>query len=378
MSLGQFYTPPAAGSWLVEGVGSQSPMHICDLGVGQGELLLAARRRWEQARLLAADIDPDNVALARCRLGVAECRHVDALRYDLPSLLGIEEGSIDVALGNPPYGTMEIRAEHLAILRHAGLGDVISPKRVTRDVVFLAQNLRMLKQGGELAIILPEGVAVNPAFEDLRAALMERHGLHRVVELPRHLFLGAEARTVAMFLQKGRVVREILLENIMGDTVLVPLARACKRLDARYHLLESATGMVLGDIEHEIQRGALSHAEALALGHTTFHTTTFKHFPRGRVRLGKVPDCPDRWLVRAGDIVIPRVGSRCLAYAAIIERGGAVFTDCVYRIRVQPERREAVIRALRSLGGIAYRLTVAHGTCASVVSKTDLLEFPLQ
>lgn len=340
-------------------------------------MLLAARRRWARAHLLAADIDPMNVSLASRRLGKAECRHADALRYDLPRLLGIEEGSIDVALGNPPYGAMAVGPGHLAILRAAGLDDTVSPKRITRDLVFLAQNLRLLKEGGELAIILPEGLAVNPAYEELRVALAERHGLHRAVELPRNLFQGTEARTVAMYLKRGSPVQEIQLENAMGETVLVPVGPACKRLDARYHLLGSATGMVLGEIGAEIHRGALSHSEALEMGATPFHTTTFKQFPRARVRLARAPDVPDRWLVGPGDIVIPRVGSRCLAHTAIIERGGAVFTDCVYRIRVPPNKREAVFAALRSVGGIAYRLTVAHGTCAAVLSKADLLAFPM-
>lgn len=378
MSLGQFYTPAIAGGWLVQGVNNDAPTRVCDLGAGEGELLLAAQRRWRQARLLAADIDPSNVLFASQRLRKAECLQADVLRHDLPQLLGIEEGSMDVALGNPPYGALEVQSKHLAILRDAGLLDAVSARRVTQDVVFLAQNLRLLKQGGELAVILPEGLAVNQTFQELRAALIELHGLHRVVELPSRLFQGTEARTVAMFLKRGQRAAQVSLETSAGEKVLVSPLTACQRLDARFHLRGTTASRVLADLNPTIHRGALSNAEAREIGVSVFHTTTFKNFPTGRVRLDKRSELPERWVVRTGDILVPRVGSRCLSHVAIVERGMAVFTDCVFRIRVQPHDRERVLSALRSVGGVAYRLTVAHGTCAAVLSKIDLLNLPLE
>lgn len=367
-----------AGGWLVQEVSAAAPSRVCDLGVGEGELLAAAQRRWQRAQLLAADIDPENVSYARRRLGRADCRQVDVLRYDLPSLLGIDEESVDVALGNPPYGALEVTAKHLAILREAGLIDAISARRVTKDVIFLAQNLRLLKRGGELAVILPEGLAVNSTFQELRAALIESHGLHRVVELPPRLFRGTEARTVAMFLKKGRRGAKVCLESATGLRVVVSPAVAAQRLDARYHLRGMSTGRILADLEPDIHRGALSNADARRVDAPIFHTTTFKSYPNGRARLDRVQQLPDRWLVGLGDILVPRVGSRCLLHAALVERGAAVFTDCVYRIRVQLSERERVFNALRSASGIAYRAAVAHGTCAAVLSKSDLLNLPIE
>lgn len=378
MNLGQFYTPALAGGWLVQEVSAAAPSRVCDLGAGEGELLVAAQRRWRQAQLLAADIDPENVSHARRRLGQAECRQVDVLRYDLPRLLGVDEESVDVALGNPPYGALEVTAKHLGILREAGLVDAISARRVTRDVVFLAQNLRLLKRGGELAVILPEGLAVNSTFHELRTALIELHGLHRVVELPSRLFRGTEARTVAMFLKKGQRATKVRLQSSLGHCVTVLPAVAAQRLDARYHLRSTCAGRVLADLEPDIRRGAISTVEARCVDGFVFHTTTFKNYPDGRARLGKVPILPERWIVHSGDILVPRVGSRCLLYVAMVEEGLATFTDCVYRIRVQPSDRERVFEALCSTSGVAYRAAVAHGTCAAVLSKSDLLNLPIE
>lgn len=378
MNLGQFYTPAQTGITLIDRLEISDPLKVCDIGAGLGDLLCAVNQRWTGAKLLAADIDPLNVAHARSRLPAADCHQVDALRHDLPRLLGVEEESMDVAVGNPPYGALRANASHLSILRDAGLSDAVSPKRLTRDIVFLAQNLRLLKHGGELAVILPEGLAVNHVYADLRAALLERHGLWRALELPAFLFKGTEAKTVALFLRKGTASHSVLLESSGGASVRVDAEKAKNRLDAQFHLQSMSVGLTLADLNPDIKRGALSHAEFRELGVPIFHTTDFKRFQNGRAILGRAPSMADRWVVTPGDILIPRVGSRCLAHAAMVVKGKSVFTDCVYRIRVATEWREHLLRALRSEQGVRFRLAVSHGTCAASLSKNDLLSFPLE
>lgn len=377
MNLGQFYTPPSVGRNLVDHLETYNPLQVCDIGAGQGDLLYAAQQRWLGAELLAADIDPCNVAHARSRLPTADCRQVDALRYDLPRLLGVEEGSIDLAVGNPPYGALQANKEHLSILRDAGLADAVSPKRLTRDIVFLAQNLRLLKPGGELAVILPEGLAVNHVYADLRSALLEKHGLWRAMELPAHLFKGTEAKTIALFLKKDTASHSVILGSCGGMEISVGADKAKNRLDARYHAQDIAAGLRLADLNPDIKRGAISHMEARDLGVPIFHTTDFKNFPDGHIRLGKESSMPERWIVAPGDILVPRVGSRCLAHAAIVMEGSAIFTDCVYRIRVAAKWRNRVFKMLKSEQGINFRLAVSHGTCAASLSKNNLLELPL-
>jgi len=377
MNLGQYYTPVKTGNSLVERLDISDPSRVCDIGAGLGDLLCAANQRWMGAKLLAADIDPLNVAHARSRFPAGDCHQVDALRHDLPRLLGVEEESMDVAVGNPPYGALRANASHLSIMRDAGLADAVSPKRLTRDIVFLAQNLRLLKPGGELAVILPEGLAVNHIYADLRAALLERHGLWRTLELPAFLFKGTEAKTVALFLRKGVASHSVLLESSDGASVRVDAENARSRLDAQFHLQSMSTGLTLADLNPDIKRGALSHAESRELGVPIFHTTDFKRFPNGRANLSKTPSMAERWIVAPGDILIPRVGSRCLDHAVMVTKGKAVFTDCVYRIRVATEWREHLLRTLRSEQGVKFRLAVSHGTCAASLSKSDLLNLPI-
>jgi len=378
-ALAQFFTPDIVTRHIIRGVSTVSPKKMLDLGVGRGCLLYAAHRRWPRTHLMGVDVDINNVHSTRYRLPMADLIHADALRYDLPNLLGIEIGSIDLAVGNPPYGRFQARLEHKRILAEANLADTVPIKRITREVVFLAQNLRLLCHGGELVVILPEGVGTNQMNADLRRALILNHGLWRVLELPPRLFQGTEAKTLAFFLKKGKSSRAVRLDRWDDSRhIIVSPADAARRLDASFHLASNkGVKITLSELSPEIKRGILTNKEAVKLGVRIFHTTDFKRYPDGQADFPLMPGLPSRWLAEGGDILIPRVGSRCLAHTLSIKTGQTIFTDCVYRIRVESEYHEPLFRYFRSNEGIAQRHAFAHGVCAQVLSKVDLLQLAL-
>lgn len=374
----QFLTPEAVTQEVIAGCIADIPAHLLDLGVGTGHLLAAAHLRWPRARLLGVDIDADKLHSARRRLPLAKCVHADALRYDLPHLLGVKVGTIDLAVGNPPYGKFKATGDHRHILEAVDLSDAISAKRITREVVFLAQNLRLLRHGGELAVILPEGIGTAHFFAPLRQALMERHGLWRVLELPPRLFRNTEAKTMAFFLRKGMASQTVELAHWNGSHIDLPTDEARRRLDASFFFARGhGQRTTLASLSPLIDRGAATHRDARQLGVTVFHTTDFKNCVRGRARFPSALDLPPRWLVEPGDILIPRVGARCLNHAVMVKSGQAVFTDCVYRIRVAPSFRRPLLQYLSSSEGVAQRLTHAYGVCAKSLPKIDLLRLPI-
>lgn len=381
----QFYTPRTAGNLLVDAMLTEHAGAVVDIGVGGGELLRAAHARWQEARLYAADIDQRHVEVARTHFPGAVCRHLDALHYRLPDKLGLGEDQADVAVCNPPYLSATNMPGVSEILRTVELHDCISAKRITTDIVFIAQNLRLLRPGGELAVIVPDGLATHAHFADLRQALHERHGLHRVIQLPDRFFAGTEARTHIFYLRKNaRATREIHLASAMPDGILtealtIPAALARNRLDHSFHSFAQTdyrTFLTLRDLGAEIVRGLFTHQECRGKNFPYFHTTDFKRFPNGRVAYPRA-DLPERWVARPGDILLPRVGARCLHYAAKVMTGHPVITDCIYRIRVAPQWRQSVWKSLASKDGTNWRLQAAHGVCARVLGKELLLNFPV-
>lgn len=383
----QFYTPQTAGRLLVDSMLTSRAQAVVDIGVGSGQLLRAAQARWQNARLYAADIDPLHVAATRKHFPNAICHRLDALQARLPSKLGLGENQADVAVCNPPYlPATDLPGIH-NILRAVGLHDCISPKRVTTEIVFIAQNLRLLRPGGELAVVVPDGLATHNYYADLRQALCERHGLYRVIQLPDRFFAKTEARTYIFYLRKhAGVASEIRLagatpEGDLLEEIAISPELARSRLDYSFHSRvaeNGATVVTLRDLDTGIVRGMFTHKECLSDGLPFFHTTDFKRLQKGQVAYPAHTDFPERWTARTGDILIPRVGARCLHYAAKVISGKPVLTDCVYRIRVAARWRQAVWKALSSTEGVDWRKQAAHGVCARVLGKEVLLDFPIR
>ena len=74
--------------------GGIAPESILDVGCGTGELLVAARERWQSARLTGVDLSPAMLARARAKDFGRPVELVEASVYDLP----FEPGSFDSGL----------------------------------------------------------------------------------------------------------------------------------------------------------------------------------------------------------------------------------------------------------------------------------------
>ena len=70
------------------------------------------------------------------------------------------------------------------------------------DLLFLAQNLRLLRRNGKLGLILPDGLITAEKFGRVRQALLRQHLIEQVVQLPRGVFKGTEAQTYLAVLSK--------------------------------------------------------------------------------------------------------------------------------------------------------------------------------
>lgn len=377
----QYYTPSDYSEHLI-GLLAQATSGkvetVFDLGAGRGELLAAARVYWPKAQLYGVDIDRGNVAAMRNRFPKARCLTADSLRFNLPSKLGLDEASADIAVANPPYGIIQTGDEVLRVLRQVELDCVVSHKRINREIVFLAQNLRLLRKGGALVAIVPEGLGSCLHYGELRAALMQKHGLFRAVALPAKTFLGTEARTLALFMNKGMVSDSLEWMSVNGDLVNLSLDQVRQRLDGDFHRLSCTTKTTLGDLLVDIRRGKISHADSRLLKRAVFHTSDFRKHSTGMARLStELTSGVNEIAAKKGDILLARVGTRCIGQVVWVKSGHALLTDCVFRLRAQPDLQDRIYTSLRSKIGQNWLHTAAHGTCAQLISKRDLLNFPV-
>jgi type I restriction-modification system DNA methylase subunit len=117
-------------------------------------------------------------------------------------------GAVDVILTNPPFGA---RFPHQDVATKCGANlPFFSSLRKLRapfesELLFIDRNLALLKEGGVLLIVIPDGVvsAAGPA-SILRNYLRERAEIRAVVDLPAVTFAqaGTRTRTSVLYVKK--------------------------------------------------------------------------------------------------------------------------------------------------------------------------------
>ena len=107
-------------------------------------------------------------------------------------------GDYTLVLANPPFaGSLDYETTAKDLLQ------IVKTKKT--ELLFLALMLRLLKNGGRAAVIVPDGVLFgsSKAHKDLRRMLVEDHKLEAVVKLPSGVFKPyAGVSTAILFFQK--------------------------------------------------------------------------------------------------------------------------------------------------------------------------------
>lgn len=383
--LGQYYTSNNISELLLSNISIPFPRKVVELGVGDGSLVRAALGKWEESELIGCDIDPDNISSLKSEFPSIDLYLLNGLSSNLDKDMKIGLNSIDVAICNPPYLPLKKCEESLAIIRKANLQIDKKIGRITSDLVFLCQNLLFLKEGGELGIILPEGFICSHRFSEVRSSLLGNYHVRAIIELPEKVFKKTEAKTFIAVIKKRKKVNykvNLFLANKEGDLVgknRVWKRDVMQRMDFSFHTFDSCSEerdcvKTLNDIGAEIFRGAKSKKE-LELSKSEFlHTWSLNK----ELSYKSFNDCSTHAKSAIkGDIVISRVGKRCLGRVLVVESGSVPISDCLYVIRVQEKYRVDVVNSFVSENGQQWVVRYSHGVCARVISKCDLVNFPL-
>ncbi|WP_219321201.1 N-6 DNA methylase [Methylovirgula sp. HY1] len=361
-----------------------NPRHAIDLGSGPGCLSSAIAERWKKCQIITVDID----AYVQTEIAGGRGRHnhyiLDALDPELPYHLLDSHHKVDLAVSNPPYGSVAKFKGAAEILSAAGLPKIRNlSAECGAEIVFLGQSLRLIRDGGQAGLIVPDGLITGRAMCDLRMALATQHTIDAVVQLPRRSFLRTEAQAFILMLSKipgGR--RPIVLKKYDADgTIFPPIylnpREAFRRLDYDFHAQQGLfeQSIRLGDLGVEIVRGILNSAQRTD---GAFHTSDFPEKP-GRIFLpgSKGEDSVSKHSAKTGDILLARIHRNLERKVCLVAGGTAVLTDCVYRIRAPLKLRGRLFKFLRSPAGQLALASVARGTGARMISKSELLNLQI-
>lgn len=401
---GRYYTSPEVSRSLIERISVPKPKLVLELGSGSGALCAAAASRWQDARLITVDTDKcaSKRPSAHSPGRYAQHSHFvhDALDQNLPSKVGLRLGTVDVAVCNPPYIRPRWRAGFGSILEDAGLsGALTSLHDAGADLLFLAQNLRLLRRKGKLGLILPDGLVTAERFAGVRRVLLRQHLIEQVVQLPRGVFKGTEAQTYLAVLSKMAgetdqlTLREMGPDGQVSSAVDVPQELAAKRMDYSFHAQASSgqrlkggyRRMLLGDALTDLIRGSICSSEIEGFPTPVFHLGDFAK-PAGENAIRIVPKrftLSDRAakmvsqnarLAWPGDILLARVGRNLQDRLALVVHGPCVISDCIFALRATDEHRERLYMFLDSDGGRHLLAASAHGVAARFLSKRNLLD----
>lgn len=229
---GQFFTPEPVIDFCVAMMQPKPNETIIDPACGSGGFLMSALKYLQNnnteldtskivsQNLFGSDINKSIARIAKMKLlleanGKTNILCTNSLE-DLDSLnltLSHSKG-FDLVLANPPFGA---KITNSSILSKFDLGykwtnhegkyhktKSVYPNQ-NAEILFIERCLQLLKEGGRMAIVLPNGNFENPSLEYLRYYIKQKAKILAIVNLPQETFIpfGTGVKTSLLFLEKN-------------------------------------------------------------------------------------------------------------------------------------------------------------------------------
>lgn len=217
---GEYYTPRAVTAFMVDRIDPRPGEILFDPACGTGGFLTCSIRHMReryvkrpedeqdmQGALRAVEKKPLPHMLATTNMLLHGVEDPSFVRHDntlaRPYISYGQSDRVDIVLTNPPFGGKEEDGVESNFPKHF-------QTRETADL-FLALIIRLLKQGGRAAVVLPDGSLFGEGVKTrLKEALMEECNLHTIVRLPNSVFKPyASIGTNILFFEKGEPTRDI-------------------------------------------------------------------------------------------------------------------------------------------------------------------------
>jgi type I restriction enzyme M protein len=228
---GQFFTPETVINFSVEIIQPKLNETIIDPACGSGGFLISAlnylKQNYDQVNLkqiikhnlYGVDINQNIARIAKMKLLLESNTNPHIICTNsvenISSLLEIQPQGFDIVLTNPPFGAGG-KIKNSQILQQFDLGykwlkigdkfektnKLISGQ--SAEILFIETCLKLLKEGGRMGIVLPNGHFENPSLEYLRFYLKQKAKILGIVNLPQETFIpfGTGIKTSLLFLEK--------------------------------------------------------------------------------------------------------------------------------------------------------------------------------
>ena len=248
---GQFFTPRNVVKMMVEILDPDDNDMVIDPACGSGGFIIESLRYiwnkiitrykemgWSETAILEEKIDVAN----KCIRGIDKDYFLSKIAKSYMAIMGdgkggvfcedslerpenwdvktqqkIDMGKFDVVLTNPPFGS-KIPVTGEDKLKQFELAHKWKNKKGTKEwekgkladkeapqILFIERCYQLLKYGGRMAIVLPDGVFGNNQLGYIRSFIMQRFRLVAVIDIPLETFMpNTGTKTSILIVQKMR------------------------------------------------------------------------------------------------------------------------------------------------------------------------------
>ncbi len=214
---GQYFTPRALISAIVDCIAPRATERVCDPACGTGGFLLAAndyvekhetsieqKRRFKNELLSGNDITPLVVTLASMNMYLHDIGSTGTPIVCKDSLEKEPDNLVDVIVANPPFGKRPV---------DSGAVRQMIVDTSDNQLNFLQHFMLMLKNGGRAGVVLPDSVLfageAGGAGQIIREKLLKEYNLHTILRLPAGLFYANGISANVLFFEAGKPTENV-------------------------------------------------------------------------------------------------------------------------------------------------------------------------
>lgn len=252
-NFGQYFTPRPIVKFAIEVLPIKNTSYVLDTSCGSGGFLLYAlnkvrqeatkiypnykkdtkqfdrwKRYWHdfaENNLFGIEINEQISRAAKMNMIIHDDGHTNVITSDgllhpndiekITKNTGFKYNHFDFIITNPPFGSI-VKQTEKAYLKEYKLGKkeedwlAIAQKPETErgnqntEILFIEQCYNFLKEGGYLAIVIPDGILTNSSLQYVRDHIEEIFRIVAVVSIPQTAFManGAGVKSSVLFLKK--------------------------------------------------------------------------------------------------------------------------------------------------------------------------------
>lgn len=195
-SLGIVLTPQHLTEFMVDLIDVDKNSHVVDICCGSGAFLVTA-----MGHMFKQASTPEEIEYIRKNnlYGIEQDSDIHTLA--LANMIMRKDGKSHIIHGDcfDPFTLNQLKGIHDTagnpVIFNKGLLNPPYSQKDHSELEFLEQELSLITQGGEVAIVCPMSCAIGTKFKSIRRRLMEHHTLKAVFSMPDDIFYGQGAGT---------------------------------------------------------------------------------------------------------------------------------------------------------------------------------------